>query len=242
LAFFAIVVSSCKKDSEPEEKTTYYSADSSLGNGKVRTFGTISNSGAPQEVGIILTASALSGLPTENALYELTFPQQVIDVTLFTHMLLGLSAHGHPLYPSGSIGPHFDVRYFIVPQAERNAIPAPPTTGYPAGAGFDETPAAGYLPDNFVMNFAVGKMGRHWNESTTATEVPHAMIYGTWNGAFTFLTINMTLEALQTGQRISMVYPQPTKFSRHGYYPTKYNAYKDDKGQYRISVSDFVEH
>jgi hypothetical protein len=129
----------------------------------------------------------------------------------------------------------------MVTKAEREAIPAPTTTGYPAGGGYDVTPASGYLPPNYVMNFAVAKMGRHWNENTAAADVPHAMIYGTWNGDFTFLTINMTLAALQSGQRISVPYPQPTKFAKHGYYPTTYNAYKDDKGQYVISVSDFTQ-
>ena len=242
LAVFGLAISSCKKDSKQEDQTnTFYSAESNLANGKMRTFGTINHSGSPEEVGVVLTADALSGLPTENALYELNFHQKVIDATLFTHMLLGLSAHGHPLFPTGTIGPHFDVRYFMVPKAEREAIPSPTTTGYPAGGGFDVTPAPGYLPDNYVMNFAVAKMGRHWNENTAATGVPHAMIYGTWNGVFTFLTINMTLAALQSGQRISVAYPQPTKFARPGYYPTKYNAYRDEKGQYLISVSDFIK-
>lgn len=234
------VLSSCKKT--PIKDNTNKGPEVQVGNGQARTFVTINQKAVPQEIGVMVTDEALSGLPTEDVLYTLELPQKAIGATPFNHVVLGLSAHGHPLPPSGSIGPHFDVRFFMMTKEEREAIPAPATSGYPAGGGFDVSPPAGYLPNNYVMNSAKAKVGRHWSQSITTpdTTVNYTMAYGTWNGAFTFLAANVTLATVQNGTNISVPYPQPQYFAKHGYYPTKYNVYKDDKGNHIINLSDFV--
>jgi len=97
--------------------------------------------------------------------------------------VVGLSAHGHVMPPDGFIGPHFDVRFFMMTEEERLAIPAPPA------AGFDVIPPSGYLPPNYVKNSAQAQIGRHWAENiyTAGQTVNSAMVYGTWNGQVTFL-------------------------------------------------------
>lgn len=228
---------------DKDKDNTFYGPAVAVGYGQARTFGRVSHSGVPQETGIVYTADALAGLPAENALFALEFHQKATKGTPFTHVMLGLSAHGHPLPPSGSIGPHFDARFYLATEEERLAIPAPATPGYPAGGGFDVSPPSGYLPPNYVMNAAIAQIGRHWNESVTVPDtLYHTMVYGTWNGEFTFLTINATLMTLQSGAKISVAYPQPQYFAKHGYYPTKYNIYEDQQGRHIVSLSDFVWH
>lgn len=66
------------------------------------------------------------------------------------------------------------------------------------------------------------------------------MIYGTWNGVLNFINPIVTLTTLAGGRSYSVGYPQPQYFAKHGYYPTKYNIYKDDKGSHYVTLSNFV--
>ncbi|MEJ7673127.1 MAG: hypothetical protein WKF59_10540 [Chitinophagaceae bacterium] len=188
----------------------------------------------PQEIGAIFTDEALSGLPDVNTLYSLQFHHKAIEATPFEHVLLGLSAHGHVLPPSGQIAAHFDVRFMMMTEEERLVIPAPPSPGFDA-------PPSGYLPANYVQNAAIAQVGRHWSYSTVAgTTVNHTMVYGTWNRELTFINPIVTLTTLASGASYSVAYPQPQYFAEHGYFPTKYNIYEDDKGRHYVTLSDFV--
>jgi hypothetical protein len=67
------------------------------------------------------------------------------------------------------------------------------------------------------------------------------MILGTYNGTFNFIEPMATLAYLQSGQSVSKDYSQPQKFAKAGYYPTKYNIWKDERtGHHFVSLSDFV--
>lgn len=215
---------------------TFYGPQTDVGAGHARTFCTISHTGVAQEIGVIFTDEALSGLPSVNTIYQLEFHNKALEATLFKHVALGLSPGGHGLPPSGRIGPHMDVRFYMTTQEERLAIPAPPAPG------FDIAPPPGYLPANYALNAAVAQIGRHWGENifTPGVIVNHTMIYGTWNGQLTFITPIVTLTTLASGQSYSVNYPQPQFFAEHGYYPTRYNIYEDDKGRHYVTLSDFV--
>lgn len=232
---------SCKKEAN---LVTVFGTETAIGKGTARTFLTVNNAGVPNELGVAFTAEALSGLPGTNTTYVLQLHQRAIDVVPFKHVVVGLSAAGHGLPPSGHIEAHFDVRFFLMSNEEREAIPTPAAPLIPpAGAGFDEVPPAGYLPENYVMNYAVAKIGRHWASNTfpSGAHVDHAMIYGTYNGVLTFIAPIVTVAHLATGGNVSVNYPQPQKFSQKGHYAKKYNFRKDDKGNYMVTLSDFVK-
>jgi hypothetical protein len=251
---FALFFSSCTKETREKEAVeqatlsapgkanqalkfnTFYGPQEQVGEGHARTFVTISHTGVPQEVGVIFTDKAFSGLPATNTIYSLPFHHKAGEATLFTHVALGLSVHGHGLPPSGSIGPHFDFRIFMMTEEQRLAIPAPPAPG------FNVAPPPGYLPANYALNAPVAQIGRHWGENifTAGMQVPHTMILGTWNGELTFINPIVTLETLRSGTSVSVAYPQPQFFARRGYYATRYNIYSDKQGRYYVSLSDFV--
>ncbi len=233
-----LVLSSCKKIFIPSDEDSKYNTfkgpEVKVGDGHAQTFATISRSGVPQEIGVIFTEEALSGLPDENTLYALDFHRKAIEAIPFEHVLLGLSANGHPLPPSGQIAAHFDVRFMMITERERMAIPAPPASGFDA-------PPPGYMPANYVQNAALAQIGRHWTYSTEAgTTVNHTMVLGTWNGELNFINPIVTLTTLAGGASYSIAYPQPQFFAEHGYYPTKYNIYEDDKGMHYVTLSNFV--
>ncbi len=252
---FTLIFSSCQKEQPLTDRAndmvaskastnanadtkynTFYGPQTDVGAGHARTFATISHSGVPQEIGVILTEEAFSGLPATNTIYPLDFHHKALEATLFEHVALGLSAAGHGLPPSGFMGPHFDFRFFMMTAEERLAIPPPPAPG------FNVSPPPGYLPPNYALNAPVAQIGRHWGENifTAGMTVPHTMIYGTWNGELTFINPIVTLTTLASGQSYSVNYPQPQFFAEHGYYPTMYNIYEDDKGRHYVTLSDFV--
>jgi hypothetical protein len=250
------IFNSCKKESKLfsglEENASSYKASNSdaatkyntfkgpeveVGNGYARSFVTISHTGVPEEIGVIFTDGALSGLPSVNTPYVLELHDKALAATPFQHIAVGWSANGHPL-PGTFIAPHFDVRFFMMNLADRLAIPAPPASG------FNNLPPAGYMPANYTPDAPAPQVGRHWTDNSFTAGVPvtHALILGSIDGAFTFVSPIVVRTELITGQSFSIAYSQPQSFSVHGYYPTMYNIYQDDKQNHYVTLSNFVWH
>ncbi len=238
-----LVLSSCQKTSikdldgllHPNKDNTYIGPEVRVGNGQARTFVTLNGKNVPQEIGVVFMEEALSGLPATNTLFTFELNHKAIEATPFEHVVVGLNP-GHALPPSGSIGPHFDVRFFMITNEERLTIPAPPAPG------FDVYPPAGYLPDGVVPYVTTAQIGRNWPSGSfvAGQTVNHTMVWGTYNGAVIFINPAVTLATLSSGQSYSVAYPQPQYFAKHGYYPTRYNIYKDEQGRHIVSLSNFV--
>jgi len=214
---------------------TFKGPEVEVGNGYARSFVTISHTGVPQEIGVSFTDEALSGLPVVNAPYVLELHNKALATTPFKHIALGWSANGHPL-PNSFIGSHFDVRFFMMSLAQRLAIPAPPSPG------FTNLPPAGFMPANYLPDAPAPQIGRHWTDNSFTAGVPvnHTMILGSFDGAFTFVSPIVVRTDLVSGQSFSISYAQPQLFAEHGYYPTKYNIYKDEKQNHYVTLSDYI--
>lgn len=238
------ILSSCNKEQilngikekySSEKNNTYKGPEVKVGAGYARSFITISHSGKPHEIGVVFTHEALLELPLANAPYVLELHQKAFEKTPFKHIALGWSANGHPL-PGSFIGPHFDVRFFMMSLTDRLAIPAPPS---PAFLNF---PPAGYMPSNYLPDSPGPQLGMHWTDNSFVAGVPvnHTLILGTYDGKFTFVSPIVLRTVLLEGQSISRSYAQPQLFIEHKYYPTKYNIYKDEKSMHYVTLSDFV--
>jgi len=225
-----------KSANQDTKYNTFKGPEVQVGNGYARTFITRSHTGVPQELGVILTDEALSGLPTTNTPYVLEFHHKATESTPFTHVALGWSANGHPLPGGAFITSHFDVRFFMMSLAERLAIPAPPAPG------FSVLPPTGFMPANYFPDVPGRQVGMHWTDKSFVAGVPvnHTMILGSYNGAFTFVSPIVVRAELAAGTSISLPYSQPQFFANHGYYPTRYNVYEDDKNQHYVTLSNFV--
>ncbi|MEO7263403.1 MAG: hypothetical protein ABIW38_00755 [Ferruginibacter sp.] len=249
LSFFTFI--SCQKEnnlndepiktaslnlSDQETKyNTFKGPEVVVGNGYVRTFITRSHTGVPQELGVVFTNEALSGLAATNTPYILDFHSKALESTLFQHVALGWSANGHPLPGGAFIASHFDVRFFMMSLADRLAIPAPPAPALYV------IPPTGYMPANYFSDVPGPQVGMHWTDQSFVANVPvnHAMILGSYNGRFTFVSPIVTRTELVNGTSISLPWTQPLLFADHGYYPGRYNIYKDDKNQHYVTLSDF---
>ena len=67
----------------------------------------MSHTGVPQELGIVFTGEALSGLATANTRYVLDFHHKDLESTPFKHLALGWNANGHLLPGGAFITSHF---------------------------------------------------------------------------------------------------------------------------------------
>lgn len=129
----------------PPEENTDWGEPVALGNGEVKTFVTTDGSGKPELVGLYLTASALTDLPTgmgdgkwdvldaEGKVvfpccgyeFKLEFPES-ISATPIKYLILNWNPMGHTPAHVYDV-PHFDVHYYLISDEERSAIA--PATG-----------------------------------------------------------------------------------------------------------------
>ena len=243
----AMYVTACQKENAKKEiENTLYGPQVQVGEGNVRSWLTMGHDQKPVELGIELTPGALEHLPHHgegeaHPSWTIPFHQVVGVATPFDHLTLNWNPEGHP--PSFFVAPHFDIHFYMTTEAERMGMPAwSPVTD----ALFNNYPPAGYMPVSYsTPPGAVGAeaaMGKHWLPPPPSfLPFSHVMILGTYNGAFTFVEPMLTLSFLQSGQAVSKEYAQPAKFAKAGYYPTKYNVWKDEKtGHHLVSLSQFV--
>jgi len=236
------------KSMQNQKYNTFKGPEMQMGNGKVRSWISISHTGVPQEIGVELTDDALKGLPTsvpegEEINFIIPLHKKAGEVTAFDHLEIDWNPFGHP--PPGIYDkPHFDFHFYKITVAEQMAIP--PYT--PATASlFDMAPAPGYLPAIYQpIPGGVPEMGKHWFDPSSpewqGQPFTSTFIYGTYKGAVTFFEPMITMAVLQSGQSFHIPFPQPTRFAPdHTYYPTQYNIYEDSNThKHYVTLSNFV--
>jgi hypothetical protein len=265
LIFSTLVIVSCKKEnreinSENSDRfrsasvtsnanisNTYYGPQVQLGNGRVRSWISISREGEPEQIGIEMTAGALHNLPTgEHSSTLLQLHQKAKQLTPFDHINIDWEAGGHP--PPGIFTvPHFDFHFYTISVADQLAIPVPDQNNMSLFTSLN----AGVLPiDYSIAGGPVPQMGMHWLDRTSAVFPPtlqtftNEFVYGTYNGNVIFYEPMITRSLLLSGTSVQREIKQPITFSKTGtYYPTMYNVYKDAKtGNVYITLSHFEFH
>ena len=223
---------------------TFKGPEIHVGQGKVRSFITISHSGVPAEIGFELTDSVLMGLPAdgENS-YIIPLHQKAGTVTPFDHLELDWNPQGHP--PPGIYTfPHFDFHFYKISLAAQMAIPADDATTHYLFANY---PPLGYIPAGYAPGPAgVPQMGLHWLDvlapEFNGGHFTKTFIYGSYNGAVTFYEPMVTKAFIEATSYSSAPIRQPIHFApANTYYPTQYNVYRNaSNGNYYVSLTGFV--
>lgn len=229
--------------SASEQTNVFKGPNRMLGNGHARTWFRMNHLQQPLELGIEITAAALENLPSsypmptpDHTTIVLPLHNKATEYTPFDHVGLNWNPAGHPP-PNLFMVPHFDIHFYLMSLADRLNIP-----NYAPNSAFDIYPPAGYMPATYAPGPGGEiQMGKHWSlPPAQIAPFTRTMILGSYNGAFTFVEPMITLSYLQSGASSSLPYAQPAKFAEAGYYPTQYNIYRDDKGDYQITLSNFV--
>ena len=217
----------------------FFRGDSvALGDGMVYSWIQIDGIGVTEAIGITMTESVLSNLPSAPGEFSLNLPVVASD-SLFTHVLFDWNPQGHE--PPGVYNlPHFDVHFYIVSVAEREAIVA----GYDTFTVQNQFIPPDYVPVNNPP-FAVPKMGTHWIDTLSAEWqggiFTRTFIYGYYRGNMYFVEPMITVAHLQTHPIEILEVKQPEAYQKEGYYPTNYNIEYDGISMlFKIYISDFV--
>ena len=155
--------------------------------------------------------------------------------TLIKHVFLNWNPAGHE--PPGIYDlPHFDFHFYLVPDAERVA-----STDM---AKINIQPAADYVPANHMAGAPVPQMGLHWldlaSPELSGAKFTQTFIYGSYDGKVTFIEPMITKEFLLNTTNFERSIPQPAKYQRAGYYPTKMRIIKHDRVT-EVILDNFVQ-
>jgi hypothetical protein len=225
-AVAALSMTSCKKEDKETKSGIFKGPEVSVHDGKAWTWVELNRDGKPERVAISINEAALNSVPVEdgegnhdghdmdNSVVLKFHPK--IDATLFNHVGLDWNPGGHPPFPIYT-HPHFDFHYYMVTEAERMQMVDPAKLAA-------EVPA-GYVPATYIGVDPVPMMGKHYVD-VTAPELNgelfnQTFIYGSYDGKITFYEPMITLDYLKATLDFVRDIPQPAKFQKTGYYPTK---------------------
>jgi hypothetical protein len=211
-----------------------------LGDGTVRTFARTGDDGEPEALGMVLSASALRGLPDHGNHGENAFTLHLpLDVAPYDHIGFEWAPHGHE--PEGLFTlPHFDIHFYMESETER-------ATWTPTDPQWEEkvsrAPEAKYVPAGYVATpGGVPAMGAHWIDTADATYAPggtfsEVFLWGTYDGRIVFAEPMITKAFLEARTSVDEALAQPQAWARAGYYPTRYVVrYDEDREEYTIAL------
>jgi hypothetical protein len=242
-----ILLSACKKNKhDVAQDGVFKGPEVSVGNGKAWSWIQVDDNNKPVSMGVSISSAAMNSLPQGHNSHHgvpflLKLPVQKA-LTPFEHVGLDWNPHGHePEFIYGAA--HFDFHFYMISETERMAIPP-----YEAdSAKFKNSPAAGYLPPMY-MNFGGGapQMGAHWVDITSPElnqedrkPFTQTFIYGSYDGKVNFMEPMITKAFLDTANQFERAIPQPAKFQKTGYYPTKMKIVRKNN-ETQVVLNNFV--
>jgi hypothetical protein len=221
-----------------------------VGTGIARTYVAYDAGGNAVEVGIALSAEALTGLPApvedspemSSASWDLQFPDQAPIPYWFASV--DWNPRGH--IPPGIYDvTHFDFHFYLVEPEVRDAI-LPDDPDYAVKSS--RAPDATLLPAGYITppDGTVPRMGTHWIDPSShefhGQPFSHTFIYGSWDGRLIFFEPMATLALLEGEPDVSIDLVSPEKVEVAGWYPTRYAVRRDSgSGEIRIALGGLVE-
>ena len=214
-----------------------------VGNGSARVIVAADDSGAPTSVSVVLSADALEGLPGAEPgreVWEYVLPMPAdAPSTGYDHIGLDWNPKGH--IPEGVYSvPHFDVHFYLVSGAERDAISYRGENAERAR----QAPDGRLVPAGYVVppESAVERMGTHGlnpqGPEFNGQPFTHAFLYGYHAGRLVFVEPMLTLDFLRQRGDVTVPVPTPEAYSESGWYPTRYRiGFDPDRGEYRVALT-----
>lgn len=248
LAVLTVVFTSCKKDDKDQPNNKIFKGPIAMfQHGKALTWYEVDNSNKPLRIAVSIDDDAMNSLDVNVPGSDGHSHENVINLPLhpkalatpFKFIGLGWNPHGHE--PNHIYGlPHFDFHFNLLTEAEVMAIPA-----YEVDSSlFLQWPAAPYFPANyFNPGGGVPKMGAHWLDFTTpelnGAQFTQTFIFGSYAGQVSFYEPMITKAFIDANSSFERIIPQPSKYQKDGYYPTKMRI-AQTAGWTNIILEEFV--
>ena len=231
------------KSSGLSKAGTFLGETKPLGNGVIRSWVTLDKQGNPSAIGVTFSEKALSGLPHGEAgtEYLLSLPTQA-QATAFNHIGLDWNASGHP--PAGVYNvPHFDFHFYTITPEERERITAQGDDLLKA----NKQPPAEYMPSGYVLvpDSAIPRMGAHLANPQSpelhGQPFTRTFLYGNYDGRVIFYEPMITRAFLESKLSVTEYIKLPAKYSKPGYYPTRYSVrYDPQSKEYTVSLEGMM--
>ena len=216
-----------------------------LGDGSVCSWVRFDQKNEPAAIGVTLTESALSGLPTtgdrglaccqnETVLH---LPASVAGAP-FTHIAVNWNPNGH--IPEGIYDkPHFDFHFYMMDESLRQNIAVD-------DADLAKNPPAACVPAGHVPAPGIMKMGVHWIDPTSpkfnGKPFTKTFIYGACAGKVSFIEPMITKAYLESKPDSIDPIKQPKAYAA-GYFPSQYTIkYDRATHEYTIALEGLARH
>jgi hypothetical protein len=216
-----------------------FGPDMQLGEGTVRAFAETDAAGLATRIGIEMTEDAVGTVGHDMIFVTVPLPEAAVDAG-YDHVSLDWMPHGHA--PLDLVGvPHFDVHFYMIPEAERLAIdPADPLYMDKAA----NRPSAELVPPNFFPPpelDPIPAMGEHWVDITDpifAGQPFEAMlIYGAWDGEVIFVEPMVTRDLLLSRHDFGGALGQPARVDEPVSLPSAWSVSFDaETGVHVVSI------
>lgn len=256
IATLGVALACSDSTAAPDKSALVYGPSVAFAQGSARAWVQTDASGAASAIGIALTETALSGLPTTVSgpsptalMATLPLPAEAAG-TGFDHAELGWNPLGHdPLQIYGL--PHFDMHFYTISSATQMAIlPNDPQWATKAA----NLPATAFVPTGYVAPpspiaaSAIPQMGVHWTDVKSpefnGQQFSTTFIFGSWDGQFIFLEPMITKAYLDSHpSNATRSIPQPAQWAKPGSYPTTYTVNYDAAAkEFRITLGGLTKH
>jgi hypothetical protein len=238
----AMMMSSCDKNND--KSGIFKGPETTVFGGKAWTWIQLDKDGNPERVAISINDAALNSVNMGNGEHTgsphqhennfvLKFHPKA-DATPFKHVWLNWNPNGHP--PAGVYTvPHFDLHYYMVESDERET--------YLDSVKLEASPAAAYVPVNHLGVDPIPAMGKHFvdlaSPELNGQQFTQTFIFGSYDSNLIFWEPMITLAFLKNTNSFERTIPQPAKFQKSGYYPTKMRMVKEN-GVTNVILEGFV--
>jgi len=227
-----------------------------IGDGEAWAFVRTDAGGAAEAIGLVLTEAGLDGLPAAMApmghetmnMHTLALPAEAAALGLpFDHISLDWNPQGHE--PEGLFTvPHFDMHFYMVPEAERMTwVESNPE--FAVKGAIEPDPR--YLPAGYVSppdNVPVPYMGLHWVDGADPTYAPggpaftEVLLWGSYDGHVIFPEPMITRAFLLGKPDHVETIVLPDAFERPGPYPTRYAVRYDAAARQFVITLEGLTH
>ena len=217
-----------------------------MGKGSVNSWIRVNHNSLPVEVGIEMTPEVFIDLPKDSDFGKpiiVPLPKIATELTPFNHVGINWSPGNYSDIESFN-EEHFRFYFYTISLAERMLIPA---WSLETDIKFSTYPSKNQMPYNFFPILkgpgSYAEKGRLWLSGNSGDYTPfsHTLALGTYNGDFTFINLMVTSKFLTTGEQpLNNSYSQPLSYPINKLFPREYNIYTTKKGNYCVSLGNFM--
>lgn len=251
VVLYAIVITSllgCAEFRAPGPAAgTYQGPSRNMGEGRAHAFITLDAGGKPTVIGVMMSETALAGLPAEPPSgadgweYVLSLPKEAAG-SGYDHVVIDWNPNGH-IPPGVYDVPHFDFHFYLISQEQREKISAKGEDLAKA----HKAPPQEFMPEGYILpaGTEVPRMGAHAIDPKARefSKMPFGktFIYGFYDGQMIFLEPMMTKAFLETKPNETDRVKLPKTYYKHAYYPTSYSVNYNAAGrEYEISLEGLI--